>query len=61
MGKGSKVGQQSQRQSFLQLLGDPHEKLAVYILHLHRGPRSSPHMPVGWWFSVGDQPWAEVS
>ena len=40
--KGSKGSQQSQKQPRFQLLGDPYEDQAAYLLHMRRGPGFSP-------------------
>jgi hypothetical protein len=42
MGTRSKGPQQSERQLPLQLLGTPHEEQAAHLLHMCKGPRSSP-------------------
>ena len=33
----------------------------THLLHMCRGPRSSPCMLFGWWFSLCEPPWAQVS
>jgi len=48
-----------QRQHLLQLLGDSHE--AEHLLQMCREPRSSPYMDFGWWFSLCEPPWVQVS
>lgn len=50
---GSKGGQQSiiQRQPLFQLLGDPLDDQAAYLLNICRGYRSSPYIFFSWWFS----------
>jgi hypothetical protein len=50
--KGSKGSQQSQKQPRFQLLGDPYEDQAAYLLHMRRGPGSIPCMLSGWWFGL---------
>ena len=33
-------------------MGEAHEDQVVYLLHMYRGPKSSPCLLVGWWFSL---------
>jgi hypothetical protein len=46
-GKESEDRQQSLRQPLFQLLGDPYEDQAAYLLYMCRGPRFSPSSFVG--------------
>lgn len=57
--RGSNGRQQNQRQHPLQLLRDPHEDQAAHLLQMW--PRSRPGMLFGWWFSLCELLWAQVS
>jgi hypothetical protein len=51
----------SQRQLLFLLSGDLHEDQAACLLHMCRGHRSVLCMLSGWWFSLCEPLWAQVS
>ena len=59
--RGSNGKQQSQREPLLQLLEDPHEDQAVYLLQMCRRPRSNTCMLFSWWFSLCEPPRTQVT
>ena len=61
MGKASKGPQQSQRQPIPGLVGDSHEEQPTHWLHLYNEPRSTPCKVFGWWCSLCEPSWTQVS